>query len=89
MKKEFASTKCDYSTDNRKDFERHCVTHTGVKTYKCDTCGKFYSTKSSLSQHIRSIHTKENEYECDVCEKVYYRRSELLQYVKVILLKLF
>ena len=83
MKKKFSCTKCYFSTDDKTKFKRHSETHPGVKARKCDTCGKCYSTKSNLTQHIKSIHTKENEYKCDVCEKVYYRRSELLQHVKV------
>ena len=84
MKKKFACTKCDYSTDKRPDFKRHCVTHTGVKAYKCDTCGKCSSTKGNLTKHIKSVHTLEKEYKCNVCEKVSHHRHVLLQHVKTV-----
>ena len=66
VKKKFACTTGNYSTDNRTYFKGHCVTHIRVKAYKCDTCGKYYSTKSNLTQHIKSVHIKMNEYKCDV-----------------------
>ena len=72
MKKKFACTKCNYSTKHRTNIKSHCVTHIGVKAYKCDTCGKCFTLKGNLTKHIKSIHTKENEYKCDVFEKMYY-----------------
>ena len=84
MKKKFASTEFDYSTDAKTDFKRHCVTHTGVKAHKCDTCANCFTQKSSLIKHIKSNHTKESKYECEVCEKVFTRRGNLLEHVKVV-----
>ena len=51
VKKKFACTKCNFSTDNRRDFKNHVVFHTGVKAHKCDTCGKCLTSKRSLSKH--------------------------------------
>ena len=82
MKKRFACTKCHFSSDNRNVLKGYCVTHTGVKAYKC------YSTQGNLTQHINSIHTKENEYKCDICKKVYYRRRDYFDMLKEFMTKL-
>ena len=84
MKKQFPCTKCNFSTDNGTNFKSHCVTHSAVKAYKCDTCGNCFTLKGNLTKHINSVHSKENKNECDFCEKVYYRLSNLLQHVKAV-----
>ena len=58
VKKKFACTDCDYSTDLKSVFKRHSVTHTGVKAHKCDTGGNCFTLKSGLTRHIKSITLK-------------------------------
>jgi len=54
------------------------------KPYKCNTCGKAFSFRSSLTQHQR-IHTKEKPYgsECDKCGKVFSQPAYLNQHKKI------
>jgi hypothetical protein len=47
--------------------------------HKCDTCGKHYKTKSSLSRHIK-LHTNTGQ-ECVVCKKVFRDNWTLKQHI--------
>ncbi|VVC99039.1 unnamed protein product, partial [Leptidea sinapis] len=43
------------SDHNRK---RHMYIHTGLKLFKCDTCGKGSTTSDALRSHIEHVHLK-------------------------------
>ena len=59
LQKKWACTECDYSTNLIYVYRRHLVTLSKVKAYKCDTCGKFFTQKRSITSHIKSVQTKE------------------------------
>ena len=63
MIKKMAWTECDFLTDDRTNFKRHGTTHTGVKAFKGVTWRSCLTSKSSLTKHIESVHTKKNIYE--------------------------
>lgn len=45
--------------------------------FECKICGKFYSFKHSLLQHIESVHLKMTRYHCDLCPSKYYFKKNL------------
>ena len=48
--------------------------------YNCDLCDKSFSAKTSLNQHIKSVHEKVR-YNCDRCEKSYSSKHRLKYHI--------
>ena len=88
VKKKWACTECDYSSDRKSDYKNHLITHSNIKGHKCDTGDKCFTTKSSLNRHIKSVHTKEYKVDCEVCDKVFTRTSGLLKHIKTVRYKI-
>ena len=61
------------------DLKSHEKTHSGVKTHKCETCGKLLSSRNALRVHIRALHTLERPFKCDHpgCGVTYMTRADL------------
>lgn len=84
LKKKWACTLCDYSTDIKTGLRRHILTHTKAKPHKCGECGKCFTRQDSLTRHHKSIHTKESKYKCDFCSKTYTRHCGLLRHIQAV-----
>ena len=54
----------------------------GIK-YNCETCGKEYSSKGSLKEHIKFVHqVEEGKFSCERCGTQFNRRSSLKTHLK-------
>ena len=59
----------------------HKRTHNGIKSYKCDLCGKSFFSSGDLGQH-KKYHDGIKPYECYLCEKAFVLKNELTKHNK-------
>ncbi|XP_063596512.1 protein tramtrack, beta isoform-like isoform X11 [Penaeus indicus] len=43
---------CNYGTNDRSNFRRHVIVHTGVKNYICPRCGRRSNDRSNMKKHV-------------------------------------
>uniref|UniRef100_H0WPC0 Zinc finger protein 510 n=2 Tax=Otolemur garnettii TaxID=30611 RepID=H0WPC0_OTOGA len=71
--------KKSYQTSAHKVRQR---THSEVKAYKCNECGKSFCQKGHLVQHQRT-HTGEKPFECNECGKTFSQKSHLSTHQRI------
>ena len=62
--------------------ERHTRTHTGIKQWTCDICGKLLSSKESITRHKAVFHQEERPYECETCGRTFKIKDTLKKHQK-------
>ena len=64
--------------------QRHTRIHdaNGIKDYPCEDCGKAYTDKRNLSDHISIVHQGLKKFSCAMCGKLFGRRVNLGDHVK-------
>nr|CAD7394061.1 unnamed protein product [Timema cristinae] len=57
--------------------ERHKLTHSRERPFKCSSCVKCFMFQNHLNQHHREVHVGHKQFQCLDCHKCFYRRSDL------------
>ena len=58
------------------------MVHEQLRPFKCDLCGKSFSTKQSLKFHVEAVHDRKRNYACDECSIRFNCKHLLLRHVK-------
>merc|ERR1739838_404910 len=77
--------KCHYKTDDNSNFKKHSVTHSKLKPFQCDACGKGFSRKDHLKNHQRSTAASSDfkfGEKCFQCDQRFDHRCQLLKHMK-------
>eukprot|EP00092_Neocalanus_flemingeri_P028469 GFUD01030914.1.p1 GENE.GFUD01030914.1~~GFUD01030914.1.p1 ORF type:complete len:271 (+),score=68.59 GFUD01030914.1:49-861(+) len=70
---------CEKTFSERGNFNRHALTHSGIKKFWCDDCEMRFSRKDKLKQHVTLIHsvTGGEAHVCDQCDTKFTRKDHL------------
>jgi len=71
---------CNYVAENLLGLIDHDRIH--AKPYQCDFCGKRFTKKLLIAEHILSSHTKIGCFVCHVCDKRFYIKKNLMIHLK-------
>ncbi|XP_068215374.1 zinc finger protein 665-like [Palaemon carinicauda] len=78
---------CGFTTTFKNKLDRHVVKHTKEKAFVCDMCGKQYSQKQNLRDHISRYHSEEDSssrypYSCEYCKRMYRNENNLTKHLE-------
>ena len=73
---------CNFTYSEQSGLDKHIKAKHSAKTNFCKECGKAYSTKGSLAQHVHHYHRHPMAYNCEVCEKKFNRKDFLIKHIK-------
>ena len=75
---------CEVISASRAALNAHMLTHTAIRPYQCKLCGKAYKQKTTLHDHMISVHEKTKNFRCtiDGCDKSFHFKYDLLAHVR-------
>lgn len=69
-----------YFCSSRNLLEEHINTHTGVRPYVCENCGKDFASKYTYKAHVKTHEIRPRPYECSQCNKTFLSQQNLNQH---------
>ena len=68
---------CSKPFYNQSNYDRHMKGHQGIKEFQCNQCGKAYTSKRSMEQHVDVVHLGKKSFVCNVCNQTFGRTTTL------------
>jgi len=70
---------CEKIFSERGNFNRHALTHSGVKRFSCEECDTKFARADKLKLHITLLHsmTGSESFACEQCDKRFTRKDHL------------
>ena len=56
---------------------KHLDTHSDVRKFECDECGKQFTRKEHLTSHQISRHSDQRPFQCEICGRDFARSASL------------
>ena len=75
-------TECEKTFSEKGNFNRHALTHSGIKKFVCDECEMKFSRKDKLRLHKTLIHSgsRRESFRCDQCDKSFTRKDHIIRH---------
>ena len=76
---------CKWPFVDKSDLKRHASVHSGLRAYKCDTCGAAFRQKGTLNKHVllHTVPSKFEKKECNVCGQIFKCQSYLTKHMEI------
>ena len=70
---------CEKVFSEKGNFNRHALTHSGIKKFQCQDCEMRFSRNDKFKLHVNLVHTASGSesYVCDKCNKTFTRKDHL------------
>ena len=56
--------------------------HERQRNYKCNSCGKSFTTSGYLKTHVKTIHDGKKDHECEFCDRSFAMAGDLKRHIK-------
>ncbi len=63
--------------------KRHIATHSGLKQFACELCGRAFTEQSSLQAHTEVVHDKIKNHVCNLCDKLFPSEYAMAEHMRV------
>lgn len=78
----FQCTLCPQNFHSKYYLDKHLITHSKEKPFKCPKCPKGYPSLVSLNLHVQSVHENYRPWKCEHCGKAFTQKPALATHVR-------